>query len=305
MQPQALAAVQKSPMQPSHETDDMTRPRTSLAQTRPRRGRFSLLGKTAVVTGAASGIGKATCVALAERGCQVVLVDLDAAATEDARRAVQAAGARALVVTADVRKLDEVTAVYRRTLDAFGDVHVLVNNAGILRVGPAFEVSEEDWRQVIDVNMWGVIHGCRVFGPHFKAQGAGHIVNIASAAGLSGLAYSASYATSKFAVVGLSESLRWELAQFGVGVTVVCPGAVKTGIANGSGGPRTAELVARFGLAAEPLAKRVVHAIERDKARVLYGLEPRMWSVLRWLSSSLHDRAGKALARARHDRQIF
>ncbi len=285
------------------DKDEMTRPRG--AARRSLNERWSLVGKTAVVTGAASGIGKATALALAAKGCQLVLVDLNEAATEAARKAVEALGGRVLVVAADVRHLAEVDAVYRRTLEAFGAVDVLVNNAGVLRVGPALEATEEDWRHVIDVNLWGVVNGCRVFGRHFKAQGAGHIVNTASAAGLSGLPYSASYAASKFAVVGLSESLRWELAQFGVGVTVVCPGAVKTSIAIGSGGPRTAELVERFGLSAEPLAKRVVRAIERDRARVLYGFEPRFWSTLRWLSSSMHDRAGKALARARHDRRIY
>lgn len=280
--------------------DDTTRPRNSLGSRR-----WSFMGKTAVVTGAASGIGKAIAVALAARGCQVVLVDLNEDATAGARKEVETAGGRALVVAADVRNPAEVVAVYHRTLEAFGNVDILVNNAGVLRVGPALEATDEDWRNVIDVNLWGVVNGCRVFGPHFKNQGAGHIVNTASAAGLSGLPYSASYSASKFAVVGLSESLRWELAQFGVGVTVLCPGAVKTGIAIGSGGPRTAELVDRFGLSAEPLAKRVVEAIARNRARVLYGFEPRFWSALRWLSSSLHDQTGKALARARYARRIY
>lgn len=270
-----------------------------------RGGRDRWIGKISVVTGAASGIGRATAEALARRGSSVVLVDLSTEAMENTRLAVEGAGSRALVVKADVRHAAELTVVYERTLEAFGDVDVLINNAGVLRVGPALEASEDDWRQVIDVNLWGVVNGCRVFGPHFKAKGAGHIVNVASAAGLSGLPYSASYATSKFAVVGLSESLRWELAQFGVGVTVVCPGAIKTAIAVGSGGPRTEELVERFGLAVEPLARRIVRAIERDEARVLYGLEPRLWTSLRWLSSSLHDRAGKALGRARYTRSLY
>lgn len=285
--------------------DETTRPRDSLWRWRARNERWSFVGKTAVVTGAASGIGKAIAVALARRGCQLVLVDLNEEASAETRKEVEAAGGRAVVVTADVRNPANVSEVYRRTLETFGNVHILVNNAGVLRVGPALEATDEDWRNVIDVNLWGVVNGCRVFGPHFKAQGAGHIVNTASAAGLSGLPYSASYSASKFAVVGLSESLRWELAQFGVGVTVLCPGAVKTGIAVGSGGPRTAELVDRFGLSAEPLARRVVEAIERNRARVLYGFEPRLWTTLRWLSSSLHDQAGKALARARYARRIY
>jgi len=285
--------------------DTTPRPRDALWRRYTRKERGSFVGKTAVVTGAASGIGKAIAVALAAKGCHVVLVDLNEDATAGARDEVEAAGGRALVVAADVRHPAEVVEVYRRTLEAFGNVDILINNAGVLRVGPALEATDEDWRNVIDVNLWGVVNGCRVFGPHFKAQGAGHIVNTASAAGLSGLPYSASYSTSKFAVVGLSESLRWELAQFGVGVTVLCPGAVKTGIAVGSGGPRTAELVDRFGLSAEPLARRVVAAIEHNRARVLYGFEPRFWSTLRWLSSSLHDQAGKALARARYARRIY
>ncbi len=282
----------------------------SAASTRPHRAgwfgpRLELRGSTAVVTGAGRGIGRATALALAQRGANVVLVDRDRSSVESARDSVIERGGAALAIDADVTDRARWPELLEQTLAHFGDAHVLINNAGVLRVGPALEASDQAWEEVIAVNLWGVIHGCRTFGAHFKQQGIGHIVNVASAAGLSGLPYSASYATSKFGVVGLSESLRWELSDFGVGVTVVCPGVVRTGIAEGSGGPRTAELVQRFGLPAEPLARRIVRAIERDQARVIYGLEPRLWAGLRWLSSGLHDRAGKALSRLRARKQLF
>jgi len=270
-----------------------------------RGSRLQLRGSTAVVTGAGRGIGRATALALAQRGANVVLVDRDRNTLEEATEAVRKAGGAALAVEVDVTARTCWHDLLAQTLSHFGNAHVLVNNAGVLRVGPALEASDQTWEEVFGVNLWAVIHGCRTFGLHFKGQGAGHIVNVASAAGLSGLPYSASYATSKFGVVGLSESLRWELSEVGVGVTVVCPGVVRTGIAEGSGGPRTAELVQRYGLPAEPLAQRIMRAIERDQARVIYGLEPRLWGGLRWLSSGLHDRAGKAFSRLRAQKQLF
>jgi NAD(P)-dependent dehydrogenase (short-subunit alcohol dehydrogenase family) len=272
---------------------------------RLRRARFGLEGRTAVITGAGRGIGRATAEALSKRGVRVVLVDRNGSAAREAQLAIESHGGQALALEADVCHRASWRDILERTLARFGDAHILVNNAGVLRVGPALAATDEAWDEVIGVNLWGVVHGCRTFGPHFQRKGVGHIVNVASAAGLSGLPYAASYATSKFAVVGLSESLRWELSEQGVGVTVVCPGAVRTGIAEGSGGPRTAELVDRYGLRAEPLARRIVQAIEHDRARVLYGLEPRLWTTLRWLGYGLHDRAGKALAHLRSSKGLF
>lgn len=265
-------------------------------------GIAELQGKVAVVSGAANGIGAALCRALAERGVKLSMVDRD---EEGLKRLSQSLSVEHIIVPADVRHKQDWERVRDRTLQELGGLHIVVNNAGVLQVGPALELSDERWQQVLDVDLHGVILGCRVLAPHLVAQGQGHIVNVSSAAGLSGLPYSAAYATAKFGVVGLTESLRWELAEAGVGVTLVCPGTVKTDIAKGSGGAQTERMVERFGTPPEALAERMVDAIVRDRARLLHGLEPHLWTVLRWLSPALHDRAGKFLAHARRQHDLL
>jgi NAD(P)-dependent dehydrogenase (short-subunit alcohol dehydrogenase family) len=194
-----------------------------------------LKGKVAVVTGAASGIGRAMAERFAREGMRVVLADVEDAPLAETRAAIARTGADVVAVPTDVSKWDAVETLARRTIDAFGAAHVLCNNAGVAAGGPAWELSQADWEWVLGVNLWGVVHGLRAFVPRMIAQGEGHVVNTASIAGLITMPGLAPYAASKHAVVAISECLHHDLAMAGcastVHVSVVCPAWVKTNIA--------------------------------------------------------------------------
>ncbi|GAA4795607.1 SDR family oxidoreductase [Streptomyces ziwulingensis] len=216
-------------------------------------------GQLVLVTGAGSGIGRATALAFAEAGARVVCVDRDGGTAADTAGRCRAAGApEAWAETADVGDEQAMEKLAEKVATAYGVVDVLVNNAGIGLSGPFLDTTPEDWRRVLDVNLWGVIHGCRLFGRQMAERGqGGHIVNTASAAAYQPSRALPAYATSKAAVLMLSECLRAELAGRGIGVTAVCPGLVDTGITS----------AARFtGVDAEEEKRR-----QRRAAR-LYGL---------------------------------
>ncbi|MFG2573612.1 SDR family oxidoreductase [Streptomyces sp. NPDC048481] len=189
-------------------------------------------GRLVLVTGAGSGIGRATAVAFAEAGARVIAVDRDgeaAARTAEMSRLIGAAGAWA--ETVDVSDEQAMEKLAARVHAEHGVLDVLVNNAGIGMSGSFFDTTSDDWRKVLDVNLWGVIHGCRLFGRRMAERGqGGHIVNTASAAAYQPSKALPAYSTSKAAVLMLSECLRAELAGRGIGVSAVCPGLVKTNI---------------------------------------------------------------------------
>lgn len=192
----------------------------------------SFEGKVAVVTGAASGIGRALAGRFAAAGASVVLADVEAGPLEQAAAELAGGGATVLAVPTDVRHGESVDALRDAALDRFGAVHVLCNNAGVSTGGRLWEHSTDDWEWLLGVNLWGVIHGVRAFTPSLLAQGEGHIVNTASIAGLLAPPYLGVYNVTKHAVVALSETLFGELAMEGseVGVSVLCPGWVATRI---------------------------------------------------------------------------
>jgi NAD(P)-dependent dehydrogenase (short-subunit alcohol dehydrogenase family) len=188
-------------------------------------------GKVAVVTGAGSGIGLALCHAFAAQGCSVVLADVQHDALDAAAAAVGEHGVDTLAVRVDVSDREQVEALAQATIDRFGGVHILCNNAGVAAAGDPWFGPIEGWEWTLGVNLWGVVHGVRAFLPHLIAGGGGHIVNTASMAGLyAGL--SPVYDATKHGVVALTESLYHAMqgAQLGVGVSCLCPGWVKTGI---------------------------------------------------------------------------
>ena len=190
-------------------------------------------GKVAVVTGAASGIGRGMAETFAAAGMKVVLADVEDEALARAERVMTDAGADVVAVKADVRKADDVDALAERAYDEFGAVHVLCNNAGVGAGGLAWDQTVDDWTWVLGVNLWGVIHGIRAFVPRMIAGGdEGHVVNTASIAGLTAGPFMASYNVSKFGVVALSETMQSELTmlQSKVKVSVLCPGFVNTNI---------------------------------------------------------------------------
>jgi NAD(P)-dependent dehydrogenase (short-subunit alcohol dehydrogenase family) len=189
-------------------------------------------GQVAVVTGAAQGLGRALAAGLIDRGVSVVLADIATEQLHMTAKALTARGADVLPVVTDVSDPVAVTTLAARTLDYFGRVDLVVNNAGIGVGGgqPLWQTDAQDWQRVLAVNLLGVVHGIQAFMPHLVTAGAGHVVNIASLAGLSAQPFSAAYCASKHAVVAVSETLRRELdiLDLPIGVTVVCPGLVRT-----------------------------------------------------------------------------
>lgn len=187
-------------------------------------------GRTAVVTGAAGGIGRGLVEAAAARGMNVVAADLDQKGL-DRLAADLALGARLVTAVTDVSKSEAVAALADLAYDRFGATHLLFNNAGVMATGRAWELEPAAWRRLLEVNLMGVVHGVHAFVPRMlAADEAGVIVNTASMAGLFATAELSAYAAAKHAVIGLSESLLYELQASGakLGVAVICPGAVRT-----------------------------------------------------------------------------
>jgi NAD(P)-dependent dehydrogenase (short-subunit alcohol dehydrogenase family) len=195
-----------------------------------------LAGKVAVVTGGGSGIGAALARAFAAEGMDVVVADIELEAAEKVAAELRALPSargqrRALAVRSDVSKRESVEALAERTYAELGACHVLCNNAGVLMMGALETRTPRDWEWVLGVNLWGVIHGVLAFVPRMLAQpGEKQIVNTGSTAGLLAAPGVGVYGAAMFAVVGLSEHLRHDLARHGIGVSVLCPGGVKTKI---------------------------------------------------------------------------
>jgi len=242
-----------------------------------------LKSKNVVVTGAASGIGKATAELLARRGARLHLCDLDESKLKDA--VAPLGTAVATVRRVDVSKRAEVEAFAKEVETSIGGaVDVLVNNAGVGLAGNILETSLEDWEWVLGVNLWGVIHGCHFFVPKMAAAKRGHVVNVASGLGLLAAPDVVGYATSKFAVVGLSESMRAELHAFGVGVSTICPGIIDTNIVQTMRYKRDADatrdrvvaLYKKRAYPADKVASAVVDAIEHERGVV--PVSPEAWA---------------------------
>jgi NAD(P)-dependent dehydrogenase (short-subunit alcohol dehydrogenase family) len=191
---------------------------------------MEIQGKIAVVTGAASGIGRATAVALAKEGADLVLADVNDDRLEQVRKEIAALGRNGIAVHTDVSRLQDVRKLFDRSISEMGRVDILMNNAGVHLTGAAEKISIADWKWMVGINLWGVVYGINVFLPHMLERGSGHIVNTASISGLIGSESSISYVATKFAVVGMSECLVAYLRPKGIGVTVLCPGSVATHI---------------------------------------------------------------------------
>ena len=249
----------------------------------------SLRDRTAVVTGGGSGIGRALVDVFAREGARLVVADIDESAAVEAARAVRAGGGTALAVRTDVTDLAQVQALADRAFAALGTVDVLCNNAGVALWGGLEDATHRDWQWVLGVNLWGVIHGLEAFLPRMIAgKRGGHIVNTASMAGLVATRGLGVYNTSKYAVVGLSETLVKDLAPYGIGVSVLCPMGVATRIRSSDRNrpaslrndvTAVASLVALDGDTLDPaaVAEMVLSAILENRLYVVThreGLEP-------------------------------
>ena len=190
-------------------------------------------GKVAVVTGAASGIGKALSTRFAQEGMKLVLADVEREGLREAAREIEGSGVEVLSVRTDVTQADDLSALAEATLERFGKVHVLCNNAGVFAGGLSWEAPQTDWEWVLGVNVYGVLNGMRAFVPIFLEQNEpGHIVNTVSMAGLINTPFSGPYNVSKHAAMSLTETLHHELQikNSPVGVSALCPELVRTGI---------------------------------------------------------------------------
>ncbi len=279
------------------------------------------MSRVVIVTGGASGIGRALGVALVRRGDRVVLADVDGAAAAEVAEQLDAAGPGAATAAAvDVREADAVTALVGGTAERHGRLDLLFNNAGVGIGGPAEELAPAHWDRTLDVNLRGVLHGVQAGYPLMLRQGHGHIVNTASLAGLLPTPGSAPYATTKWAVVGLSLSLRVEGAARGVRVSVVCPGGVDTPIldkgvpADLPRVPSTEGLDARAVItrysggrlySADALAADVLRGVDRNRPVIVAPRQARvLWRLMR-LSPSLTMRMQAAMvARGLQDGRV-
>jgi NAD(P)-dependent dehydrogenase (short-subunit alcohol dehydrogenase family) len=265
-------------------------------------------GKTALVTGAASGIGKETALALARAGADLVVCDLNQAGVEETAAAIRALGRRALARGVDVASREAMRAFAAEVHGQCEAVDILVNNAGVALGGSFLDTTLEDWDWILGINLVGVVHGCHFFVPPMVARrGGGHVAIVASAAAFVATSELAAYATTKFAVFGLAEALRDELRPHGIGVTAVCPGIINTpitGSARMRGTIATTEARAamiaayrRRNYGPERVAANILKAI--GKNRPVAPISPEAWAmyVMKRLFPRLTARLNHGLSR--------
>ena len=263
----------------------------------------NLTGKVAVVTGAGSGIGRATALLLARRSAKVHVADLNGEAAQAVAGEIAAAGGSSVAHTVDVSQAEALEALAAAVFEQDGGVDILHNNAGIGHGGNIEATTIEDWQKVIGVNLLGVAYGVQAFVPRMLAQGRpATVINTASEAGLVPMAKMAPYCASKFGVVGMSESLDAELSKRGIRVVAICPGVINTsivatGITRGELADQHTKAVAFYnkrGASPDVVARAVLQAIE--KPRLIVGV-PRSHVLVPYLLHRLSPRLAQPLAR--------
>lgn len=273
----------------------------------------NLIGRTALVTGAGSGIGRATAVAFARRGADVVICDREKEGLAQTETMIRALGPEVFAQRVDVSRREEMKAFADAVHERVEAVDILMNNAGVGLGAEFLETSLEDWDWIVGINLMGVVYGCHYFVPRMVQRGrGGHVVNVSSAAGYMASAELSAYSTTKFGVLGLSEALRHELHGRGIGVTAVCPGIINTAITRNSpmrGVAATPEARARVvsvyerrNYGPERVAENVLKAIQRNRA--VAPISPEAWVFYyakRWLPWALAAFVRAVRARAQRD----
>jgi len=253
-------------------------------------------GKRVVITGAASGLGRALALNLARKGCRIGIVDINVAGAEETLEMVAAGGGSGEVYELDVSVVSDWEAMAEHFFNSWGGVDVLVNNAGVASVGHVGDIPIEDWEWIFNINFWGMVYGCHTFIPHMKKQGSGYLVNVASAAGLLCLLEMAPYNTTKAAVISLSETLRSELSPAKIGVTVACPMFFNTHLLDDM--RYTDEFETEFAhttfeyarMSAGEVAAAVVKAVEKKRLYVVPQRSGRIfWAIKRMHPGQYHE----------------
>ena len=238
-------------------------------------------GKIVLVTGAASGIGRSFALAAAKKGARLIITDVNKEGLEKTAESIRGAGGAVLLARdLDVADRGAVLALAADVLEKSGPVDVLANVAGVALFAQVEDMSHSDWERVVNINLWGVIHMIEAFAPAMIKAGRGHVVNVSSLAGLMGVPWHLVYSATKFAVNGLSEVLRLDLKKHGVGVTLVCPGAVDTGlvetvkvIAPESRVKRFKGSFRKIALSPDKVAGQMMTAVEKNRFLVLTSVD--------------------------------
>lgn len=260
-------------------------------------------GKVAVITGAASGIGQALALALADEGARLAISDLNEAGLEETRAAAAERGAEVHVKKLDVADRQAFFAYADEVVDHYGSAHLVINNAGVALTANVIDMSMEDFEWLMGINFWGVIHGTKAFLPHLVRGGEGHIVNISSVFGIIAVPTQSAYNAAKFAVRGFTEALRQELdiADGGVSCTCVHPGGIKTNIVVNARipgdeylGNTREEMAQKFkraaGTTSKKAAKVILRGVKRNQRRVLIGADAHVIVLLQRLLPTAYQR---------------
>ena len=242
-------------------------------------------GKKTLITGAGSGIGRATALELAQGGAHLILTDINRDSVEQTALKARALGVEVETHVVDVSDYDDMKALADKVNRAHGALDILVNNAGVGIGGDFLSTPVEDWHWVLGINLMGVVHGCKLFLPAMVTRKGGHVVNVASAAGYYAAPDMTAYSASKHAVMGLTEALRAEMAVNDIGVSAICPGIINTNIVatgrmHGSTGKNQQKLVSfykRRNYGPEHVARAIADAIRHNKAVV--PVSPEAWAM--------------------------
>jgi len=258
-------------------------------------------GTVAVVTGAASGIGKALAIKLAEKGSHLALADKDLDGLETLQQQIEAIGVECFIASLDVSDNPAFITFSQQVNDKFTRVDMLFNNAGVSLVDSVENQSLEDFHWLMNINFWGVVHGTNAFLPYLKAPPSGHIVNISSLFGLLSLPLQSAYNASKYAVRGFTEALKMEMAGSNLAVHCVHPGGIKTNITNNAKVSTNAipksQLIADFNKQAKTTAEQaadiILAGIEKKQRRILVGGDAKLLDLIaRWFPSSYEKLLG-------------
>lgn len=248
----------------------------------------------AVITGGGSGLGRAIALELAKRKGRILLADLSLEGAEETARLVRAAGGEAETIRADVTSIADVIATAEAAERAFGGTDLLVNNAGVAVSGAVGEVPLEDWEWILKINLWGVIHGCHVFAPRFRAQRSGFILNVASNAGIASLPEMGPYNVSKAGVIALSETLYSELGAHGISVSALCPTFFKTNLlstmraVNEEQHKKAHSFFERSKITAEDVARIALRGLEAGEPIIIPQADGNVVHALKRLSPRLY-----------------